>query len=218
MKNRILTTIIFTSFFLNACDIAEQQANGDIPKTDKIAIGTNIKTLAKTEQKVNKSGKSEYQDITWVDLEVPGKGINVILEKFEKEIEATPEGSTKEKEIMKRLQAALNNAPVNTELDKKKIRLSGFISPLEIDEKEGVVKEFLLVPYFGACIHVPPPPLNQTLLIKPAKDQQIKLEDAYEPIWISGVIHAESTTTKLAEAGYKISDVKIEMYTEHLQE
>ncbi|KAG1682739.1 Vegetative incompatibility protein HET-E-1 [Nymphon striatum] len=115
-------------------------------------------------------------------------------------IAATPEGSTKEKEVMKRLQAALNNAPVNTELDKKKIRLSGFISPLEIDEKEGVVKEFLLVPYFGACIHVPPPPLNQTLLIKPAKDQQIKLEDAYEPIWISGVIHAESTVTKLAEA------------------
>jgi len=232
MKKQILYTFIFAAFFLNACDSTEQQTKEAPQQKEKIAVGTNIKSLAKkqtssdkdkTESEVvaqteSKSAKAEYRQISWEDLEIPGKGMDAVLAKFEKEIEAIPEGSLKEKEVLGRLQAELNSAPVNPELDKKKIKLSGFVSPLEIDEKEGVVKEFLLVPYFGACIHVPPPPLNQTLLIKPAKDQRIKLEDAYDPIWVSGVIHAESTVTKLAEAGYKISDVKIEPYTEHLQE
>jgi hypothetical protein len=244
MKKISLQLFIAASVFISACDSSEQSTKAVPPKEDKIAIGTDIKTLAKPkseqqkqnvvqqvqqenqqgseqgkEQKADdKSGAVEYQKISWEDLEIPGQGMDEVLEKFEKEIESIPEGSLKEKEVMGRLQAALNSAPVNPELDKKKIKLSGFVSPLEIDEKLGVVKEFLLVPYYGACIHVPPPPLNQTLLIKPAKDQQIKLEDAYDPIWVTGVIHAESTITKLAEAGYKITDVKIEPYTEHLQE
>ncbi len=247
MKKHTLFTLIVASFLLNACNDDKQQTKQEPPKAEEIAVGTSIASLVKKqgeinkaetekeatdkanayqaegekvvkEQAENKSEDTEYRKISWEDLEIPGKGMDAVLNKFEKEIDAIPEGSLKEKEVMGRLQAALNSAPVNPELDKKKIKLSGFVSPLEIDEKEGVVKEFLLVPYFGACIHVPPPPLNQTLLIKPAKDQQIKLEDAYEPIWVSGVIHAESTVTKLAEAGYKISDVKIEPYTEHLQE
>ena len=240
MKKISLLTFIAASVFISACDSSKQSAKAVPPKEDKIAIGTDIKSLVEpkseqqkqnvvqqdqqenkqgSEQKADdKSGAVEYQKISWEDLEIPGQGMDEVLAKFEKEIESIPEGSLKEKEVMGRLQASLNSAPVNPELDKKKIKLSGFVSPLEIDEKLGVVKEFLLVPYFGACIHVPPPPLNQTLLIKPAKDQQIKLEDAYDPIWVSGVIHAESTITKLAEAGYKITDVKIEPYTEHLQE
>lgn len=233
MKKRILYTFIATTFLLYACS-EEKQANvqpkEEAPKTEKIAVGTNIASLVKKQASMEKaaaekaetekaeSNNEEYKKIDWEDLEIPGQGMAQIIEKFEKEIDSIEEGSIKEKEMMGRLQAALNSAPVNPDLNKKKIKLSGFVSPLEIDDKEGVVKEFLLVPYFGACIHVPPPPLNQTLLIKPAKDQQIKIEDAYEPIWVSGVIHAETTSTKLAEAGYKISDVKIEPYREHLQE
>ena len=54
----------------------------------------------------------------------------------------------------------LPNAPVVTQLDGQLIRLPGYIVPLEVNE-EGRTTEFLLVPYFGACIHVPPPPSNQ---------------------------------------------------------
>lgn len=57
------------------------------------------------------------------------------------------------------------NAPVVKALDGQNIRLPGYIVPLEVSE-EGRTTEFLLVPYFGACIHVPPPPSNQIVHVK----------------------------------------------------
>ena len=56
------------------------------------------------------------------------------------------------------------NAPVNTELDGKQVKIPGFIVPLDV-AKDGTVSEFFLVPYFGACIHVPPPPPNQIVYV-----------------------------------------------------
>lgn len=219
MKTLYLSLIIFSlSQVLTGCDEPMEQTAQDSIQNGKTAIGTDIKTIVKPKQQDKKEDKAEYKEITWENLEIPGKGMADIIKQFEKEIEAIPEGSLKEKEILGKVQAALNSAPVNPALDKKKVKLAGFVSPLEIDEKEGVVKEFLLVPYFGACIHVPPPPLNQTLLVKPGPKDYIKLEESYNPIWVSGTIHAETTTTKLAEAGYKISDVKIEPYEEHLKD
>ena len=49
------------------------------------------------------------------------------------------------------------------EYNGKQVKLPGFVVPLEYSDK-GRVKEFLLVPYFGACIHYPPPPPNQISL------------------------------------------------------
>ena len=173
MKKINLFIFIAVSVFVSACDNSKQSSEAVpaevLPKEDKIAIGTDIKSLTKpnTEkqrqslaqqyQQDNKTGSeqgkekkaddksgaaADYQQISWEDLEIPGQGMDEVLEKFEKEIESIPEGSLKEKEVMGRLQAALNSAPVNPELDKKKIKLSGFVSPLEIDEKLGLVKEF----------------------------------------------------------------------------
>ena len=49
------------------------------------------------------------------------------------------------------------NALANEKMDGQLIKIPGFIAPLDwADETE--LKEFLLVPYFGACIHLPPPP------------------------------------------------------------
>lgn len=216
MKTLYLSLLIIFLTQLTGCDEPLDQAAQDSLQNGKTAIGTDIKTIVKPNK--SKDEKSEYKEITWENLEIPGKGMMDIIKQFEEQIAAIPEGSLKEKEMLSEVQAALNSAPVNPEMDKKKIKLAGFISPLEIDEKEGVVKEFLLVPYFGACIHVPPPPLNQTLHVKPSEEHYVKLEESYNPFWISGTIHADRTVTKLAEAGYKISDVKIEPYEEHLKE
>lgn len=42
------------------------------------------------------------------------------------------------------------------------VAISGFIVPLEVNEKQQVT-QFFFVPYFGACIHYPPPPPNQII-------------------------------------------------------
>ncbi|MBO4335911.1 MAG: DUF3299 domain-containing protein [Desulfovibrio sp.] len=54
---------------------------------------------------------------------------------------------------------------VKKELDGQEIALQGFVVPLERDA-DNKLSEFLLVPYFGACIHVPPPPANQIVYVR----------------------------------------------------
>ncbi|WP_178114840.1 DUF3299 domain-containing protein [Pseudomonas saliphila] len=101
------------------------------------------------------------------------------------------------------------SAPVVAELNGREVKLPGYIVPLGFTA-EGEVNEFLLVPYFGACIHVPPPPSNQTVYVKSKKS--IKLEELYEPFWVTGAMQVEHVESELANAGYKIVASVIEPY------
>lgn len=93
-------------------------------------------------------------------------------------------------------------APVVTALAGQNVKLPGYIVPLDVTD-EGKVTEFLLVPYFGACIHVPPPPSNQIVLVKYPKG--VMMDALYEPFWIQGSLKVESSSSELAEAGYQMS-------------
>jgi hypothetical protein len=106
------------------------------------------------------------------------------------------------------------NAPVVPALDGQHVKLPGYIVPLDVTD-EGKVTEFLLVPYFGACIHVPPPPSNQIVLVK--YPMGVEMDALYEPFWIQGPITAQSASSELAEAGYQMSaeDVYPYQYTEN---
>ena len=101
------------------------------------------------------------------------------------------------------------NAPVVQSLDGQHIRLPGYIVPLEVSE-EGRTTEFLLVPYFGACIHVPPPPSNQIVHVK--SEVGVKLDELYQPYWIEGAMKVKPSSSELADAGYQMDAQKIYMY------
>jgi uncharacterized protein len=90
---------------------------------------------------------------------------------------------------------------VRKELGNRKAKIPGFIVPLSIGA-DGLVKEFFLVPYFGACIHVPPPPPNQIVYGKSATG--FRLKTLYEPYWISGTLRAQSKGSKLGVAAYSM--------------
>jgi len=102
------------------------------------------------------------------------------------------------------------DAPVVAELNGRQIKLPGYIVPLGISE-QGMVNEFLLVPYFGACIHVPPPPSNQIVYVQ--SEAGIRLQDLYQPFWITGAMQVEPVESELANAGYRIAQAQIEPYT-----
>ncbi len=57
--------------------------------------------------------------------------------------------------------------PVVAALDGQRVQIGGYVVPLDFDAT--TVKEFLLVPFVGACIHVPPPPANQIVYVKAEK-------------------------------------------------
>jgi hypothetical protein len=97
----------------------------------------------------------------------------------------------------------------NKTLDGAVVRLPGFIIPLNA-RRDGVVDEFLLVPYFGACIHVPPPPPNQLVYVRMAR--RTTLQSIYDAYWITGKLRLQTTTTRLGAAAYELSAEKIELY------
>jgi hypothetical protein len=114
-----------------------------------------------------------------------------------------------QQEAQAKWDAVLKNDRVRPDLDGAKVRLPGFIVPLQT-EGDGRVTEFFLVPYFGACIHVPPPPPNQIVLVRYGKG--FPMQDLYAPIWIEGTLHTEKVSNDLADASYTFSADKVELY------
>ncbi|MGS2723676.1 DUF3299 domain-containing protein [Porticoccus sp. GXU_MW_L64] len=98
--------------------------------------------------------------------------------------------------------AALNN---------QQVRIAGFIVPLEFDDNM-VVTEFFLVPYFGACIHVPPPPPNQLVYV--TMDKGIELEAIYDPFWVSGRLTTEGKMNDTGFAAYSMAADRVDDYSE----
>ncbi|MEQ1802652.1 MAG: DUF3299 domain-containing protein [Gammaproteobacteria bacterium] len=95
------------------------------------------------------------------------------------------------------------------ELDGQFVKLPGYIVPLESDAG-GMLDEFLLVPYYGACIHVPPPPPNQIVYVKLKKP--FNLKSMADPYVITGVISTKPWTGDMADTDYVMSGDKVEVF------
>lgn len=95
------------------------------------------------------------------------------------------------------------------ELNETKVRIPGYTVPFEYGSNAEIT-EFLLVPYFGACLHAPPPPPNQTLFI--IADKPIKLRNLAQAVWIEGTIYTQTQESELADAAYTIKVDRVETY------
>ncbi len=96
---------------------------------------------------------------------------------------------------------------LKTDLDGETVKIGGYVVPL--DFKATKVTEFLLVPFVGACIHVPPPPANQIIYVKAENGFNVKGE--FDPVYVTGKLSAKITPTGLAETGYTIDANAVEM-------
>ncbi|MGB1012234.1 MAG: DUF3299 domain-containing protein [Thiolinea sp.] len=197
-------------------ELAAQLRQAELPENTP-EVGTSVEDIIKpkadtAEAEVVDELKSAVNEILWKDLVPKEYEPKSILAKYQDQIDSIAEGTPEERALMKKMMAEFNNAPSNAELNGKRVKIPGFVSPL--DQSNGTVGEFLLVPYFGSCIHSPPPPVNQTILVKPAEGKSIPLDQIYDPVWVTGYIKTEATTTSLAQAGYLIEDAQLEKYTE----
>lgn len=149
-----------------------------------------------------------YKELQWENL-VPAswnpqkafEGLNM---------EDIQDGDEKADEIFEKILEEWKKAPVNQQLDGKKIKLAGFIAPLDW-EKEGELREFLLVPYFGACIHSPPPPANQILYVY--LEKPLEGYTSMDTIWVYGTLKLEKHDSgSMGVSGYMMKPDKIERY------
>ena len=97
---------------------------------------------------------------------------------------------------------------INMNLNDKEIKIAGYIAPIAFDGDN--VAEFLLVPYRGACIHVPPPPANQIIYVKSANG--LKADEISSPQWITGILRTNSVSTIVADVGYSIQEASVSPY------
>lgn len=111
----------------------------------------------------------------------------------------------------KDLPAVMYSSKTVATMGGKKIRIGGYPVPLESNAK-GASTLFFLVPYPGACIHVPPPPPNQLILVRYPKG--MALDDIYAPIWVSGALKVEAVSTDLADAAYALDASAVRLVEE----
>lgn len=107
----------------------------------------------------------------------------------------------------KRRQPGSDQPPaIVPEIDGQTVSIGGYVVPLDFEAT--TVKEFLLVPFVGACIHVPPPPANQIIYVK--ADKGFEIGGAFDPVTVTGKINTTVAFTGLADAGYTLTADSVE--------
>lgn len=171
----------------------------------------------------------EYSPVQWVDL-IPRSDLDALLNppasimsipegsvfdmvlndslanSFEQAIQKSKEAPTPEEQAY---YAALESTQINAGFNEKDIRIPGFVVPIEYDENQ-VITEFFLVPYFGACIHVPPPPPNQIIYVKYPKGFSVEVLNA--PFWIEGKLLTQIVENDVAMSAYTMDAESVKPY------
>lgn len=180
--------------------------------TDK---NTNINKEKKEEKSLI---EDKYKKIEWEELIPKDWDAEKIIDKIFKgikieDISEDEEFSGDDKKIdkaIKELRKVLDNAPVKDSMNGKYIKIVGYIAPLEYTESR-TIKEFFLVPYFGGCIHSPPPPANQIIYVK--SKNGIDLDLMQETVIVSGKLEIKRVPKKdMGVAGYFMQLDNIEIY------
>ncbi|KPZ62858.1 DUF3299 domain-containing protein [Pseudoalteromonas carrageenovora] len=153
---------------------------------------------------------TSYEEIEWIQL-MPKDDLDALLNPPEY-LEEIVDGSEQDtlnsldakafdNEQDKRYQQALSSVRVIESYNNKKLRIPGFIVPLESEEGKRI-SEFFIVPYFGACLHMPPPPPNQIIYVK--FDQGVDLKSLYDAFWFEGTLTINTVENELGTSAYQL--------------
>ena len=153
--------------------------------------------------------KPGVRDLKWEELVPPGWDPAATL-KNRGDLNRLQDGDPKANALLREVREIWDAAPTRAELGGQKVRLPGYLVPLE--GQAGEWKEFLVVPYFGACIHSPPPPANQIVHVKaavPAKGLR-----SMDTVWVTGTLRTERRDTDMGVSGYTLEGAVVEKYVE----
>lgn len=146
-------------------------------------------------------------EITWDDLIPPDWNPRKEVEEIMSQAYG-PDSSPETQAVYARLRKLWDEAPLNDKLAGRAVRIPGYIVPLE-QGKSGI-REFLLVPYFGACIHTPPPPANQIIHVKAAKPAAGV--QSMSAVWVEGTLAVQRAGSSMGVSGYTLAATKVEKF------
>ena len=153
-----------------------------------------------------------YKTIEWNDL-MPDPWVKEMTKEMAalSKMSYLQDTSDEASKAMNAMRKKLDDAPiVKTQLNKK-IRIPGYAVQLDAERSEK--REFLLVPYFGACIHTPPPPANQIVLVRPTAQSKIKkMPESMDVLWVEGELKEGRVSTSQGVSGYMLEAISIAPY------
>jgi uncharacterized protein len=202
-----LMLVFMTGLTLSGCDQATPSAATQATAGDPAVIVTDYGVGDRLPKgKARDAAPARFREISWDDL-IP-KDWDPMQVFRGIDLDKLKDSDPRAMEALVRMKEAWNNAPVNPDLKGEAIRIPGFLVPLERTGEE--VREFLLVPYFGACIHVPPPPSNQIIHVIP--DKPVKGGRTMDAVWASGVLDTVRMETRWGNSGYRLEAQQVTPY------
>lgn len=147
-----------------------------------------------------------YPDIAWQTL-LP-KGWDPMAPFKGLRLDQLDDGDPRAQVALYQARKYWKTAPTEPTLDGKPVRLPGYV--VSLDGEGEAIREFLLVPYFGACIHVPPPPANQIVHVR--AQRPLPGLRTMDTVWIQGVMRIERAETMFGAAGYAMREAVVERY------
>jgi hypothetical protein len=169
---------------------------------------TGLLALACLQAAMPRSGyASEFQEMSWDQLIPKDWKPNKSLSRLASRIGMLGDDNPAVIKLMEKIREVWDSAPTIPELNGQKIRIAGYAVPL--DTTPEVTKNMLLVPYFGACVHSPPPPANQIIYGQSTKPLRVEM---MSPVWLSGTLKTASKSTEMGVSGYQLDIAKVEAY------
>lgn len=149
------------------------------------------------------AARSAWPDLHWDELLPPGWKADFGIPPAE--LARLSDTDPRAIEWFERLRKAWEQAPLNPAVHGRRGRIAGFTLPLE--RRGDKVTEFLLVPYYGACIHSPPPPANQVIHARSATP--LAGIHLMTPVWVYGTLFVQRSSTVWAASGYRMEVDKV---------
>lgn len=100
-----------------------------------------------------------------------------------------------------------DRAPPDPALDGRRVRLAGYMLPVDADRD--AIRDFLLLPHFGACIHEPAPPANQVVHVLPERPMPAA-DRGTSAVWATGLLQVRRSDTRLGVAAYRLAGARVE--------
>lgn len=94
-------------------------------------------------------------------------------------------------------------------LDGQRVRLGGYVLPFDFTGSRQISR-FLLVPYVGACIHVPPPPPNQLVFV--TTSEPVEVDGLWDPVFAEGIMRTTRHDNELGDTAYTLELISLSPY------
>jgi hypothetical protein len=144
-----------------------------------------------------------YLDLAWADLLPEGEAerINQLMQLQSLQQGFDHFGSDRMPQIQ--------TFEVVDELDGERVRIGGYVLPFDFTGSREISR-FLLVPYVGACIHVPPPPPNQLVFV--TTQEPIQVQGLWDPVYVEGIMRTQRHDNELGDTAYTLELIEMTPY------